>query len=151
MIYISHRGNIDGPDTGKENSPDYIIKALSLGFDVEIDVWFKDDKFYLGHDTPCYPVNDNFLKDPRLWCHAKNLLSLDKMILMDSINYFWHQNDDYTVTKNGYIWAYPGKALSNNCISVMPELINKNFKNLDKDISGYCSDYISEIRSINEQ
>ena len=46
MIYISHRGNIDGPDTGKENSPDYIIKALSLGFDVEIDVWFKDDKFY---------------------------------------------------------------------------------------------------------
>ena len=36
-------------------------------------------------------------------------------------NYFWHQNDDYTITSKGYIWAYPGKKLNKNAIYVLPE------------------------------
>ena len=24
-------------------------------------------------------------------------------------HYFWHQEDDYTITSKGIIWAYPGK------------------------------------------
>ena len=26
-----------------------------------------------------------------------------------SLNYFWHQTDDFTLTSHGYIWTYPGK------------------------------------------
>ena len=48
--YISHRGNIDGRIINEENSPEYILTALSRGYEVEIDVWFVDDSFHLGHD-----------------------------------------------------------------------------------------------------
>ena len=41
MIYISHRGNIEGKSEKNENNPEYIMKAVDKGFDVEIDVWLK--------------------------------------------------------------------------------------------------------------
>ena len=37
MIFISHRGNIYGPEISNENSPNYIQKALDLDLNVEID------------------------------------------------------------------------------------------------------------------
>ena len=67
MFYISHRGNLNGPDTRYENSIEYINHALERGFDVEVDVWFIDDNFYLGHDSPDYPIDHNFLKNKKLW------------------------------------------------------------------------------------
>jgi hypothetical protein len=51
MIIISHRGNLYGPDKENENKPDQIQKVLNLGYYVEIDVWFIDEKLYLGHDN----------------------------------------------------------------------------------------------------
>jgi len=54
--YISHRGNIDGRIPNSENSPEYISLALSKGYEVEIDVWFVDGSFYLGHDEPYYLI-----------------------------------------------------------------------------------------------
>ena len=48
MILISHRGNLFGKKTKQENHPEYILDALSNGYNVEIDVWFKNKKFYLG-------------------------------------------------------------------------------------------------------
>jgi len=147
MIYISHRGNIAGPNPERENTPEYISEALSLGFNVEIDVWFKDDEFYLGHDSPLYDIDENFLKDERLWCHSKNIESLNKMICMNNINCFWHQNDDYTITKNGYIWVYPGKKLTRQSIVVMPEMyIEKWWRYKFENVAGICSDYIKNIR-----
>ena len=106
MFLISHRGNINGKNVQKENSPDYILKALSFGYDVEIDVWYVNNKFFLGHDTPQYEISIEFLKNDKLWCHAKNLASLEKM-LYNNITCFWHQTDDYTLTSKGYIWTYP--------------------------------------------
>ena len=53
MKIIAHRGNLSGP-TQTENHPDQIKKALDLGFDVEIDVWYKENKVFLGHDFPQY-------------------------------------------------------------------------------------------------
>jgi len=48
--FISHRGNLAGPMPEFENRPDYIDNALDLGFDVEVDLWSYDNKFFLGHD-----------------------------------------------------------------------------------------------------
>ena len=42
MILISHRGNINGKFKSWENEPTYIDKAISEGYDVEVDVWYKD-------------------------------------------------------------------------------------------------------------
>ena len=52
MIYISHRGNLNGINPKQENKPSYIFNALERSFDVEVDVWFVKGKFYLGHDEP---------------------------------------------------------------------------------------------------
>ena len=61
MKLISHRGNINGENIELENTPDYIDEAISLGYDVEIDIWKDEDGFYLGHDEPTYPINLEWL------------------------------------------------------------------------------------------
>ena len=50
MVLISHRGNINGPILEMENKPDYIDKAINLGYEVEIDVWYENDKLWLEDD-----------------------------------------------------------------------------------------------------
>jgi hypothetical protein len=141
MILISHRGNIDGRLENVENSPDYITFALNQGYDVEIDVWYIDSKFYLGHDEPLYKIEEKFLENQNLWCHAKNENALFKMLQNKKIHCFWHQSDDYTLTSKGIPWVYPGKKVSEKGIWVLPE--RTNYKNIKINCLGICSDYIS--------
>tara|TARA_A100001515_G_scaffold102602_1_gene83263 strand:+ start:39 stop:509 length:471 start_codon:yes stop_codon:yes gene_type:complete len=146
MIFISHRGNIDGKILEKENHPDYIINALTLNYDVEIDVWFDSGSFYLGHDYPQYKINESFLENSSLWCHAKNYDALERMISNNNIHCFWHQKDNYTITSRGCIWCYPGHNKFKNCIDVMPELENTDLDNYTFKSKGVCSDFIQKIR-----
>ena len=144
MILISHRGNINGPNKDRENSPDYILEALQ-NYHVEIDVWLINGQFMLGHDVPTYITNGLFLSNPKLWCHAKNLEALVAMQHFSSIHCFWHQNDDVTLTSRNYIWTYPGKQIaSERAIAVVPEQVEFNW-----DISmayGVCSDYVQRYK-----
>ena len=73
MIFISHRGNLDGQDKENENKPEQIMKVLDLGYYVEIDVWLINSDIYLGHDSPQYKIDKLFLLNDRLICHAKNI------------------------------------------------------------------------------
>jgi len=136
MKIISHRGNLNGPNPIIENSISAINIALNKGFDVEIDVWFKNNKWYLGHDKPLYQVEESFLQNHKLWCHAKNLNALDLLLKNKKIHCFWHQNDDFTLTSKNYIWTYPNKKTVNNSIIV---LIKK--QKIAKNIFGICTDY----------
>ena len=145
MILIAHRGNISGPSK-KENSPKHIKKALDLGFHAEIDVWKLEDGFYLGHDSPVYPIDLNFLVSRNLWCHAKNLEALELMIRC-GIRCFWHEEDDYTLTSTGEIWTYPLKDVVKNSIIVCKDL-EQTKTYAEKDICGVCSDYVGEINQI---
>ena len=135
---ISHRGNINGPRRELENKPRYINQALELGYDVEIDVWWKDDGFWLGHDKPQFKVNRQFLQNDKFWCHAKNIEGLYKMLDNNNIHCFFHQEDDVTLTSKGYIWTYPNKQLTDNSIAVLP-------KELDKSLNcyGVCTDFVT--------
>ena len=109
MILISHRGNLDGRTPEYENSPTYIQQALDAGFDVEVDVWYIDGQFFLGHDAPTYLVESSWFRGKALWCHAKNREALEKIIVMtEGITCFWHEADKMTLTSDGYIWMYPG-------------------------------------------
>ena len=143
MILISHRGNINGINKKYENNPTYIQSAINKGYNVEIDVWYKN-AFFLGHDRPQFKVSQKFLENKKFWCHAKNLEALEKLQKLKT-KYFWHQEDDYTLTSNGYIWTYPGKKLSKKSICVLPEL---NKKKLPKSISGICSDFIEKYKNL---
>jgi len=130
---ISHRGNIDGR-TEKENKPSYIEHAISLGYDVEIDVWDIDGKLYLGHDEPQYSIEIEFLKNPKLWCHAKNLEALEIMNTND-IHCFWHDTDKITFTNKSIPWCYPEIYIESG---ITVELGTK--KSIPK-IYGICTDY----------
>lgn len=147
MILISHRGNIDHKIPALENTPDYINRALSLGYNVEIDVWKKDGEWYLGHDMPVRKIEVDYLMNNKLWCHAKNLAALEGMMTYSNIRCFWHQDDDVTLTSDNYIWTYPGKKLVHNSICVMPERhgIKKNHHSLSKCV-GICSDVIKSYK-----
>ncbi len=137
MIYISHRGNINGKNLKLENNPEYIQEALLKNYDVEVDVWYFNNFFYLGHDEPIYKINVDFLINNKLWCHAKNIDSVLEMSKHD-IHYFWHENDKITLTSKNYIWAYPSSIFPKNSIAVLPELHNSDISNC----IGVCSDYI---------
>jgi hypothetical protein len=142
MILISHRGNLNGVSS-RENRPGYIHNALVQDFDVEIDVWYVDGNFWLGHDIPQYKIEENFLETPKLWCHAKNIDALYKMTSNSLIHSFWHQDDDVTLTSRGYLWTYPGKQLTEKSICVLPEFEDKKSKViLPKNVAGICSDFI---------
>lgn len=145
MILISHRGNTNGKFISYENEPNYIDLAISKGFNVEIDVWYKDNLLWLGHDKPDYGINELFLKErlTDLWIHCKNVEAI--IFLKNSntpYNYFWHENDTLTLTSRGYIWALPGKQPIKGSIAVMPEINNDN---LDS-VFGICSDFIEKYK-----
>jgi hypothetical protein len=146
MILIAHRGNIDGPNPDKENHPDYLMSALEKGFDVEVDVWVQEGKVFFGHDAPQYDVtNLTFYQGPfwkynsNMWVHCKNFEALE-----DSYHCWWHKfyhnEDDFTLTKSGFIWTYPRNLpIGRDSIAVMPERVP------GWDISkawGVCTDYV---------
>lgn len=145
MKIISHRANTHGP-SDQENSISSINNALSLGYDVEVDVWLIDGQIMLGHDGPQYAL-DRPLVDrigANGWFHCKNLEALNYFKNnLTNFNYFWHQMDDYTITSNGYFWTYPGKKISNNSIIVLPELINQEELEdmLKQNPFGICTDW----------
>lgn len=140
MILISHRGNINGKQLNRENHPNYIDEAIELGYDVEVDVWVKNDLVYLGHDSPDTLIPIQWLTDRynKLWVHCKNTEALVYLKEKESLNVFWHEEDTVTLTSKSYIWAYPGKQPIEKSIAVMPELHSDD---LSKCI-GVCSDYI---------
>ena len=88
MILISHRGNIDGPNPNLENKPSYILEAINKGYDCEVDFWFRDGKFILGHDEPQYEIPFEFIKNyyRKLWIHCKNKEALEKLYSMYSMH-----------------------------------------------------------------
>ena len=145
MILISHRGNINGKIIEFENHPNYIDDTLSMGYDVEVDIWKVNDKFYLGHDTFQYEIDISWIDDRahKLWVHCKNIEVLEFLNKYNyDINYFWHKNDTVTLTSKNYIWAYPGKQSIKNSIAVLPEIYNDNLNNC----LGICSDFIQNYK-----
>lgn len=143
MILISHRGNLLGPIPEEENTPIYIDKAISEGFDVEIDVWFKDKTWYLGHDYPTYKIEISWLleREPKLWIHCKNLESLIE-IKNYCLHYFWHENDEFTLTSKNYIWAFPRKSPIKKSIVLLPEIHQNDITGC----KGVCSDYVNNYK-----
>ena len=136
MILIAHRGNINGKIEKFENNPNYIDSAIEQGYDVEIDLRYHQHGFWLGHDYAKYEINLKWLTDRKdfLWIHCKDLITIDKV----NLHYFFHNEDDCTITSKGDLWVYPGKQPVKNSIAVIPEW-HRDDVSLCK---GICSDNI---------
>jgi hypothetical protein len=142
MILISHRGNLNGPIKEQENSPEYLNKAIELGYDVEVDTWYVNHKIYLGHDFPQYEVDEEYIQGilNRAWFHCKDFQSLEFFSNnIHNYNYFWHENDRFTITSRGFIWTYPGEQTSANSVIVD---LSENSKQNNHKCYAICSDYV---------
>jgi hypothetical protein len=170
MKYISHRGNLTQPRSQikvvdkehinnwyveGENSPNLIEAALELGFDVEVDVWQsqynKELELLLGHDFGTYPIEMSFFEKhkSKLWIHCKNFGAV-KAFENTDYNYFWHDKDLMTLTSKGWIWTADPTLVSPSVV-FMDTLSDKDrLIRLNKEIYAVCSDYIQDIRDLNE-
>tara|TARA_B100000902_G_scaffold290433_1_gene276703 strand:- start:112 stop:579 length:468 start_codon:yes stop_codon:yes gene_type:complete len=155
MKLIAHRGNTHGPDKDKENNPDYIDKCLSEGYDAEIDVRYDPltTVFWLGHDEPQYKVSWKWMANRHelLWIHCKDITTLHEFAKNGDTGYqyFWHDQDDFTLTSTNIIWTFPGKPYTPMSVLVMPEN-NTKIKNLNDlravNCLGICSDYVAHLK-----
>ena len=150
MIFIAHRGNTAGQNLARENHPCYINEALEKGFDAEIDVWYKREKFWLGHDNPQHEVEEVFLENEKLWCHAKDIETFQRLLQNDKIHCFFHQEDDVTLTSRKIMWTFPGCQLTDSSICVMPERVNQAYKDIMGAL-GICSDFIGDYFTATEK
>lgn len=149
MLLISHRGNVSGKIEHLENSIDYIKDAIKNGFHVETDVIFFNKSYYFGHckNSVREKVNLKFLKQnsDKLLIHCKDIQSLF-FIRNLNLNYFYHDNESYTISSNQWIISHseniPKKLEIKNTIVMLPEKFGLSKKNLLK-CSGICSDIIS--------
>ena len=141
MILISHRGNITGKKPEYENTPIYIRQAVDRGYTVEIDVWgCSKGGLYLGHDNADFHISVDFLCAGPSIIHAKNYLAIEPLEYY-KLHWFWHNTDDYTITSQGWVWAYPDKpSAGRNCIAVLPEINQTPITGF----AGICSDYIED-------
>jgi len=138
MKIISHRGNLTGT-SNHENTKKAFLECFNLGIEVEADIWLKNGDYYLGHDTPSERIEKSFLTDNPVWCHAKNLAALYRM-LNDNIHCFWHQTDKFTLTSKNYIWTYPNNNLTEMSVIVSNSLITEK-------CYGICTDFPLKMRS----
>ena len=97
------------------------------------------------HDKPDYKIELHFLfvNSSKLWIHCKNTQALDYLIQFKELNIFWHEEDHYTITSKGVLWAHPKSEMTCNTIIVMPEHKNNQY-DFTKCL-GICTDYINNF------
>jgi hypothetical protein len=145
MKLISHRGNINGRFESHENEPNYIELAISKGYDVEVDVWFEDGRWWLGHDYKVAKgreISDSELEALSVgaWFHCKNVAALGEMSrLNQGWRFFSHDRDEAVLTSTGQIWCYPGVTCEDG-IAVLPERCDQWSLSQNR-LVGVCSDY----------
>jgi len=150
MKLISHRGNINGRNPERENTPEYIEEAL-INFDVEIDLMYKDNSIWLGHCSPEIKIDTDWLlkNSSKLWIHCKDLESLDFLSRLNdeilesknytTLNYFGHSNDPFVLTSKNILFCLPSNNLTSKCVLVMPEYFG--FEPCSFNIYGILTDY----------
>lgn len=99
MRIISHRGNLRGVDP-KENFPDR-IKKVAETFETEVDAWFINGLYYLGHDRPEFEVDKFFFMDSNLLVHAKTVATYLQLHRYSDVNVFLQHQDGLAVSSGG--------------------------------------------------
>jgi len=143
MLFISHRGNLNGKNKDIENNPIYINEIIKK-YNVEIDIWKTEDGLFLGHDFPQYKIDDQFLKQhyENLLIHCKDDVSLFKLRSIPILELFTHVDDKFTLTSKNKILIHPNTITTcRNGILIMPEMSHYTVEEILK-FDGIVSDNI---------
>jgi glycerophosphoryl diester phosphodiesterase len=139
---ISHRGKIENSKY-QENTLDALKECLDMGFSIEIDVMKKDEKIYLGHDSPDTEVDISEIDFDGVYIHMKS----PHIINLKNADLFFIENDSYALTKKNKIWTnYNNKEYNQDSIMCSAELVGGSF-NMDeisywaKKAHGVCTDF----------
>lgn len=161
MLFISHRGNLNGPIPERENSPQYIDEALAAGFHVEVDVFVDSSgKIWLGNKSAVlqWSVPYGWLQDraEHLLLHLKNTEATN---LFSSTYTSWHffcnEKDPYSLTSKGYIlyWSRNVKKDTVNKYCLLPFIEKETlwkYSRLIPSAGGVISDYIKPLKELND-
>jgi hypothetical protein len=150
MKLISHRGNYNGVFSDRENKPSYIDTVISMNYDVEVDVRYINNKFYLGHDNPDTEISVRWILNrvDKIWFHCKDLYSAQQFKKMDcGIKYFCHSSDDFVLTSTNHTWVHNLELeLDDTCI--IPLLDIKSIENYNNQlVYAICTDFINILKS----
>jgi hypothetical protein len=145
---IAHRGLLTGPDTVLENTLEQLRKNFQNQIISEVDIWYQEDTFYLGHDSPTYKISLDWILQNKKYIliHAKNVEAFaifQKLQSRDGIDlhYFFHTSENVVFTSRGYIIPYVGEDVYDGWIYMMPERTEcKKMKNAVGP-GMFCSDY----------
>jgi len=143
MLFISHRGNLDGLNPERENTKGYVQEAIDKGFQVEIDIRVEDGSLFLGHDSPDCEIDLNWLceRSSSLWVHCKDFDSLS-MLADKDLRIFFHEKERYSIISNKLIWAHDLSNVDSKCI--IPLLTEDQVMTWNpKPVFGICSDFVS--------
>ena len=141
---IAHRALVNGPDKTIENDISAIVDRCSRGLYSEIDIWYKDYKWYLGHDAPEKQISLPYLLSPYLFIHAKNVEAFHELQKLSDIHglnlrIFYHTEEHYALTTRGETIIYPGLPEKEGWLYMMPERTQLVLQSC----SMICSDYDS--------
>lgn len=141
-LIISHRGNQTGRQESEENSPNYIREALRSGFYCEVDFWVQGSALKLGHDKGQFLIDAFWISDftNHLIFHCKNEEAID-FCDRNNLHWFYHKNDEYTITSKGWVWGYPGSkpVTSKFVILDLDDHLTGNF-GISKNVYAVCTD-----------
>lgn len=148
--FIAHRGNEKGRFAHDENKPEKIEELHQKGIVCEIDIWYKENQWWLGHDAPETKVTFEWLmKNPSLCLiHCKNYQALDTLHRECGsqgydVNLFYHTVEDYALTSRGHIIVHPNQTCLPDSIEMMPEL--SKTRDMKKRSNYVCSDSRSNV------
>jgi hypothetical protein len=127
-LRICHRGLLAGPNPALENNPAILELNFNYKLTSECDVWFTDDKFFLGHDNPTFAIDWTWIIERKdyLLLHAKTAETFVEMKRRNDaeglgLDIFYHTDEDIILTTGGKCIVYPGQPVLENCMSMMPE------------------------------
>ncbi len=146
LMFIAHRGNVDGIDKQRGNTEAYVLDALAQGYHTEVDVWCRENRFYLGHDGPTQEIEVDFLLQAGIWCHAKDPQTMQELI-DTGVHCFFQAEDDVALTSHGFLWTH------SRCGVVTPRsiltIVEFDESRID-DVwaaAGICSDHVAQYKA----
>tara|TARA_B100001939_G_scaffold319933_2_gene308419 strand:- start:219 stop:704 length:486 start_codon:yes stop_codon:yes gene_type:complete len=156
MLFISHRGNLNGKNKVNENCVKTIKNVVEKGYIVEVDLWRKGDFFYFGHDYEQNLVPHDFLKlySDKLLIHCKNDAALFELKENNiDFEFFTHTEDRFALSSKNTILVNPfTKTNHRDGILMMPEMSNYNldeilkFKGVISDNINFYENYYNSLR-----
>lgn len=125
---IAHRGLTKGPSEYEENSPTAIAEAIEKLYFAECDIWFVENKWYLGHDRPSYEITEQWILEHSDFgfFHAKNVSTFLELIKVRNrkkcfLDFFFHDGDKVVLSSENSTVLLTGQIYL-NCIINQPEL-----------------------------